>query len=66
MPPSRPSASRRAAIEAASFFRGSAVRHAAFWLTLRPCPRTMIDGKALAAKVREEVAAESQSSAMSG
>src|SRR4051794_26504095 len=29
-----------------------------FWRTLRPMPAHMIDGKALAAKVREEVAAE--------
>ena len=56
--PSSPSASRRAAIDAASFLRGRRSAMAPFWRTLRPMPAQMIDGKALAAKVREEVAAE--------
>src|SRR5690242_13820588 len=56
--PFSPSASRRAAIEAASFLRGSRSATAAFWRTLAPMPAQLIDGKALAAKVREEVAAE--------
>src|SRR3954454_24836098 len=51
--PSSPSASRRLPIETGSFFRGST---SAFSRTLRSMAATMIDGRALAAKVREEVA----------
>src|SRR3954451_3555920 len=51
--PSSPRASRRFAIETGSFFRGST---SAFSRTLRSMAATMIDGRALAAKVREEVA----------
>src|SRR5581483_10792907 len=56
--PSRPSARRRASIDAESFFRGSRSATSAFWRTLTPMPAQLIDGRALAAKVREEVAAE--------
>src|SRR3982075_592408 len=55
---SRPSASRRAAIDAGSFLRGSRSAMPPFLRNLTPMPAQMIDGKALAAKVREEVASE--------
>src|SRR5207302_4284985 len=54
------SASRRAAIDAESFLRGSRFWDAtrAFSRNLSVVAAELIDGKALAAKVREEVAAE--------
>src|ERR1051325_8357287 len=58
--PSSESASRRAAIDAASFLRGSRLEGAmrTFSRNLTRMPATTIDGRALAAKVREEVAAD--------
>ena len=58
--PSSPSASWRARIDAASFLRGSLGGTAAFSQAIRSAPMaaTLIDGKALAAKVRAEVAAD--------
>ena len=57
--PSRPSASWRARTDSGSFLRGRrfALAIRAFLRNLRSMPATTIDGKALAAKVREEVAA---------
>ena len=56
--PFSPSASRRAAIEAGSFLRGRRSAMPPFWRNLTSMPAQLIDGKVLAAKVREEVAAE--------
>ena len=58
--PSSPSASWRVRIDAASFLRGSLGGTAAFSQAIRSAPMaaTLIDGKALAAKVRAEVAAD--------
>ena len=56
--PFRASASRRAAIDGGSFFRGNRSAMPPFLRNLTPMPAQPIDGKVLAAKVREEIAAE--------